>query len=211
MASPLARCPNCNLFFVASGFSFENTLEVTLEGNMQNCPRCGSWANILDGVYNFFGNVVEIVKAPQTTLDHLKELKSLLEQIERGDKTPEEAANDIERLSPQLSKLADEIRQVGREVKKASKPSFHTWLGTLIGVIGVVIALRGEIKDEAHPHITEQIVIERTLDSLNRQNSHEEIKQLLQRCDPSRQQEKTFREVGDAVFKPLKEYVKTEK
>jgi hypothetical protein len=199
------------LFFLASGFNFENSLSITLEGNQQNCPRCGSWAKVLDGTYNFFGNVVEIINAPQTTLNHLQELKTLLEQVESGDKDPEEAANDIEGLSPQLSAIADEIRQLTREVKEASKPSFHTWLITLIAAIGLAIDFKEEVKDGAHVHTTERVVIEQTLDNLNRRNSNEEIKQLLQRCDPGRQQERKFREIGDAVFKPLRERRKTEK
>ena len=66
-----ALCDNCGAIF-PSGFEVGNSEAIYFEGNREQCPVCGEFAHIPDGLFNFTNNVVEIVQAPDRTEEDLK-------------------------------------------------------------------------------------------------------------------------------------------
>ena len=79
MSAP-ALCQRCGNLFQSQGFNIKNGLNITFIGCSESCPKCGSDATILDGTYNFYNDVVEVVKGTKFTRDSVERLKTLTSQ-----------------------------------------------------------------------------------------------------------------------------------
>lgn len=102
-----AFCDSCGAVF-GSGFIIDNSVNVTLSGNKSGpCPVCGGTGSVPDGVFKFVGGTMEILTAPQRTIDQLKRLAQILGSARQRNATAEEVKEEIRREVPELSKLAD--------------------------------------------------------------------------------------------------------
>jgi len=73
-------CNNCGTFFPSS-FEISNSTNIVFSGCTSDlCPKCGGIGHIPDGVYNFIGNTIELLSAPNRTHLELEKLKKILEQ-----------------------------------------------------------------------------------------------------------------------------------
>lgn len=124
MARIPAYCSNCGLLF-PSGIAATNVKNLTLAGNKQNCPRCGHMAGIVDGVFNVADDLIEVIKAPDFTVEVLQKLQVLVSQ-------PINTNDDVEAIA----KSADLLHPgFGKAVRKAN---IH---GVWLFLIAAVLAL----------------------------------------------------------------------
>jgi hypothetical protein len=154
MPSIPAFCDSCGTAF-PSGFFFENASKVTLSGNRSGpCPRCGGMGHIPDGVFNFIGNTIEILSAPQRTVEELTRLVQIIHEAKAKQQSNEQVAAQIKRELPGLSLLAD-ILPKNR--------------GELYGFLAVVIATTQLLLESPQPtqEITINVsqVVEQTLEN----------------------------------------------
>jgi hypothetical protein len=154
MPSIPAFCDSCGTAF-PSGFFFENASNVTLSGNRSGpCPRCGGMGHIPDGVFNFIGNTIEILSAPQRTVEELTRLVQIIHEAKAKQQSNEQVAAQIKRELPGLSLLAD-ILPKNR--------------GELYGFLAVVIATTQLLLESPQPtqEITINVsqVVEQTLEN----------------------------------------------
>lgn len=106
MPSLPAFCDSCGAVF-HSGFVVENSTNVTFSGNLSGpCPACGGMGHVPDGVFNFIGNTIEILSAPQRTVEELTRLVAILREAKEKQQPPEEVSQKIERELPGLRGLA---------------------------------------------------------------------------------------------------------
>jgi uncharacterized protein YecA (UPF0149 family) len=85
---------------------FDNATNITLSGNRAGpCPRCGGMGHVPDGVFNFVGSTIEILSAPERTIDELQRFASILREAQKTSQTKEEVAAKVERDVPALSGL----------------------------------------------------------------------------------------------------------
>ncbi len=102
-----AFCDTCGTPF-PSGFSFENATNITLSGNKSGpCPKCGGMGHIPDGVFNFIGSTIEILSAPQRTVEELSRLAQILHDAKSRQQSTEQVATKIKEELPELSSIAD--------------------------------------------------------------------------------------------------------
>jgi len=102
-----AFCDSCGTPF-ASGFFLENALHVNFSGCSSGpCPKCGGTGHVPDGVFNFIGDTVEILSAPDRTVRELRELASLIQAATERRAAPEEVAEQIRAELPGFRRLAD--------------------------------------------------------------------------------------------------------
>jgi hypothetical protein len=107
MPSIPAFCDTCGTAF-PSGFFFENSTNVTLSGNKSGpCPNCGGMGHVPDGVFNFIGSTIEILSAPQRTVEELTRLAQILRDAKTKQQSNEQVTSQIKRELPMLSSLAD--------------------------------------------------------------------------------------------------------
>lgn len=120
-----AFCDNCGTVF-NSGFFVENSHAINFAGNRSGpCPKCGGMGHVPDGVFNFIGNTIEILSAPERTHAELMRLAEILKQAKDRTETKEQVAERIEKEVPGLAKLASLL------------PSNR---GELYGFLGLVLA-----------------------------------------------------------------------
>ena len=107
MPSIPAFCDVCGTPF-SSGLFFENASNVTLSGNKSGpCPSCGGMGHVPDGVFNFIGNTIEILSAPQRTVKELTRLAQIIREAKAKEQSNEQVAAQIKQELPGLSSLAD--------------------------------------------------------------------------------------------------------
>lgn len=67
-----ASCPSCGGLFASRGIQLgPGVKNVTLSGNREECPFCGAWADIADGVFDVIDGILSIVSAPDITQQKL--------------------------------------------------------------------------------------------------------------------------------------------
>lgn len=107
MPSIPAFCDSCGTPF-PSGFFFENSFKVTLSGCKSGlCPNCGGMGHVPDGVFNFIGSTIEILTAPQRTIEELTRLVQILREAKAKQQSTEQVSAQIKQELPGLSSLAD--------------------------------------------------------------------------------------------------------
>ena len=106
MPSVPAFCDTCGTVF-HSGVIAENSsigFSNVLSGP---CPKCGGTGHIPDGVFNFIGNTIEILSAPERTIKELTQLAQILQDAKVKGETPEAVIARIHQELPSLSRMAD--------------------------------------------------------------------------------------------------------
>jgi hypothetical protein len=116
-----AHCPHCGRVFVSSAFSFGLAATVVLENNKTNCPFCGKTADIVDGTFNFLGNVVQVTNAPPRTIAIIKVLQAALNAAQQGE--PDTKV---------LDKIKDASPELADQIQKATVASGKPLVGLLL-------------------------------------------------------------------------------
>lgn len=107
MPSVPAFCDTCGTVF-HSGIVVENATNVTFAGNRAGpCPSCGGTGHVPDGVFNFVGSTIEILSAPERTVEELTRLASILRDARQKRQTPEEVTARIQQEVPSLAGLGE--------------------------------------------------------------------------------------------------------
>ena len=105
MPSVPAFCDTCGTVF-NSGIFVENSTNITFTENRSGpCPSCGGMGHIPDGVFNFIGNTIEILSAPERTIAELTHFAQILREAKAKAETREQVVSRIEKELPSLSRL----------------------------------------------------------------------------------------------------------
>lgn len=142
-----AFCTKCENVF-SSGFIFGGTSRnITLQGNLASCPKCGGIGIVPDGTYDFIEDTIHILSGPETTLDSLRRLKSILEKAKEEDREPQEVAATIKREIPEQSLIADNL-------EKEKKDKFRFQITLMVAIVGIVISAVMEAPGFLNDHDT---------------------------------------------------------
>src|SRR5450830_1236996 len=98
-----AFCDTCGTVF-GSGVVADTATNTTFSGNRSGpCPKCGGMGHIPDGVFNFIGNTIEILRVPARTVAELTHLAKILREAQEKSQTKGEVSARIERELPSLA------------------------------------------------------------------------------------------------------------
>jgi len=123
-----AFCDNCGTIF-PSGFFVEGASQMTLVGNTAGpCPRCGGRGHIPDGVFNFIDSTIEILSAPNRTIDELKRFAAIIGSAKERKATLEQVSEEVAKEVPELSYLMSLL------IPKSSG-DFYGFLAFLLAVV----------------------------------------------------------------------------
>ena len=105
MPSVPAFCDTCGTVF-NSGIFVENSTNISFSGNRSGpCPSCGGMGHVPDGVFNFIGNTIEILSAPERTIKELTRFAQILQEAKEKAETRAQVVSRIEKELPSLSGL----------------------------------------------------------------------------------------------------------
>ena len=85
--------------------------------------------HVPDGVFNFIGNTIEILSAPERTISELLSLERILREAKTQSKTRDQVAKRIKKDLPGLSLLA--------KILPENKSELYGFLGVVIAVIAL--------------------------------------------------------------------------
>ena len=101
-----AFCNTCGTAF-NSGFFVENSTNIRFAGNTSGpCPNCGGMGHVPDGLFNFIGDTIEILSAPDRTTHELISLTKILKEARAKSETKAQVESRIKNELPGLSLLA---------------------------------------------------------------------------------------------------------
>ena len=101
-----AFCNTCGTAF-NSGFFIENSTNVSFAGNTSGpCPKCGGMGHIPDGIFNFIGETIEILSAPERTINELLSLAKIIKKARTNAESKDQVEKRIKKELPGLSLLA---------------------------------------------------------------------------------------------------------
>lgn len=111
-----AFCDTCGAVF-NSGIFAENSTNISFSGcSAGPCPNCGGMGHIPDGVFNFIGNTIEILSAPERTIAELTRLAQILREAKAKANTREQVVSRIEKELPSLSGLGKLLPETRSEL-----------------------------------------------------------------------------------------------
>ncbi|MGD6871096.1 SEC-C metal-binding domain-containing protein [Sutcliffiella horikoshii] len=137
-----AVCDFCGTMF-ASGIYVENS-QVSFSGNKAGpCPNCGKSGHIPDGVFNFIGNAIQILNAPDRTIFELERFSDILGGVIEERTTPEQFEEKVKKEAPALSPILSLLPKTREEKRE----DFKFTLAILIQVIIAIITLSSQAAD----------------------------------------------------------------
>lgn len=105
-----ATCLTCNFIFPSA---FNLSGRFTIRGCTTNCPRCGSLAQVWDGVFDAAENILNIVQMSAFTQEQIDSFLTQSRLALSGQISLEQLEERSRKIDPNLGKAAEEIRKSG--------------------------------------------------------------------------------------------------
>ncbi len=161
MSGLIAFCnnPECGAVFQHNGiFGGPGSVTgLTFSGvQVGPCPKCGSYGNVPDGIYEYFDEQLSFIKGPKSSIEALLQVEVLLRSLKKEKISKEDVIERVRQIDPSIAE----------NFKKApSKTDYNQWLNTLIALITVAILCQQTyfkdkpddvIKDKFIEHLLEE-------------------------------------------------------
>jgi|SRR5690625_3825784 len=160
-----AFCDNCGNVF-PSGLVIQNVLNITLQNNKSQCPKCHQMASVPDGIFNFYSDAIEILEASEQTVYELQKFFRILQQATENETNLQ---NKIKKEVPKLSFLA---KFIPNDVKELAV--YLTAIGTLIGIFTEKVQINTHIEINPHIEINQMIKSEDIYNQCDLEKENEE-------------------------------------
>jgi hypothetical protein len=149
-----AVCGNCGTIF-PSGYVVQGKVEAAyFEGNQGTCPVCGQMARIPDGLFNFADEAIEVLQAPDRTVEDLRRFGAILQDLREKNASAEEVRETIEREAPWFAPLARLLPQ--------DRNQALMYLAVLLQALQLLLSSAPEINIH-DVYLNSEIVIEDTV------------------------------------------------
>lgn len=123
-------CDTCGNVF-ASGIFMDNSVGVFENTEVGPCPYCGGWGHVPDGTFNVVQGVIEVLSAPQRSIDELIRLNNLLQKAKVSNLESNEVVEKINEESPELSPLLSFLKN----------EDFRYWLPVMLTILNILITI----------------------------------------------------------------------
>ena len=109
MISMPAICDHCGTLF-PSGIVGGGGAVIDAGGAIAGpCPKCNSKGHVPHGTFKFLDDVIEVISAPQRTLDELRTLSVLVDKVKKDEISKEEFNDKVKEEVPDLHPILDWI------------------------------------------------------------------------------------------------------
>lgn len=158
-----AFCDTCGTMF-PSGIFVENST-ISLFGNKAGpCPKCGGMGHIPDGIFKFIGNTIEILSAPQRTLQELIRFANIINEAQKKKYSSEEVIEKVKRDTPEFSSITDLLPK--------NRGELYAFLALLLTMIQILT----QFSENPSQNITNNINITQVIEQTYRNRPIEEKK-----------------------------------
>jgi hypothetical protein len=129
--SPLAFCPVDGLFVATGAAVATGNAKLSFSHCGTNCPTCGGPSEILPGLYEPDGANIRLLLDPGVSPEALQALQKIIESVQAGTITPEQAIKEAEKVHTGWGRFFDVSKWSNQSVMLSS--AFITALGVIIG------------------------------------------------------------------------------
>ena len=147
---------NCGAMFKASNLisATGNTTVTFKDVGYGPCPNCGSMGEIPDGVYSFVNNAISFLTGPETSIDLLRQIESILRKATPRSSNKEKVLNEINSISPKTALLLQ---------KTTDNSNYLQWIPIYIALIALAIQIHtsyfkndADIEKEFRNHLLQE-------------------------------------------------------
>lgn len=166
MGNVPAKCRACDHTFFA-GIQITNARGISLSGNKQTCPRCGRWADIVEGTFDVSGDNYKQTAGAPVDPKLFTKLGLILVQAKLDKLRPDEI---IEKVAPHSPALARRLNAVADD-PQAFATVIAAIIAAIAGVVAAMVATSGEEPPKSEINIIlqrPQSDLEKTRDTLHR-------------------------------------------
>jgi hypothetical protein len=83
---------------------------LVLEGNREQCPRCGASAELPDGTFDVVGDTIHVLSASELTRERLLRLQTVLDSARAGRISEDEVVQAVADEAPEFAGLMQRLR-----------------------------------------------------------------------------------------------------
>jgi hypothetical protein len=141
-------CSSCGAIF-PSGIVAENLTNAAHDDINGSCPYCGGSGQVPAGLYNFIGRTIELLNAPEKTVDELNKLSVILRNFDGKKTGVHEIRQQILQEVPKYALIVDLLPVHQNEL---------LYIQMILFIITIVITLM--LTDQQAPISTETIIAE---------------------------------------------------
>lgn len=153
-----AFCDICGTMF-PSGIFVENST-ISLSGNRAGpCPKCGGMGHIPDGIFQIIGNTIEVLSAPQRTLQELKRFAEVINEAQKKEYSSEEFIEKVKENIPEFSSITDLIPK--------NRAELYAFIALLLTIIQILM----QSPEKPSQNITNNINIRQVIEQAYRETS----------------------------------------
>jgi hypothetical protein len=77
------------------------------------CPVCNKAGRVLDGTYNLIGDTIQVLSAPEWSMEKLSWLANRINAARAGTVAPEQVADEITKDAPEIAALMSKLMRGG--------------------------------------------------------------------------------------------------
>lgn len=160
-----AFCNNCGLSFNSGIFVGAGAKNITLTNIKSQCPRCSTMSYVPEGVFNFTQDTMEILCAPDRTIEELKNLEKILKKCTEDNISIIKTIESIEKEVPSLSKLT--------YILPRDRNQFYAFAALVLTIINTAVSCTPEekaniiINQNIQQHIIQQTISEINIHQYN--------------------------------------------
>jgi hypothetical protein len=122
--------PQCRAAFPATGIlGGTGTVQMT-NVHVGPCPACGSYGQILDGLYSFSDELIQFLKGPKESISNLKKVETLLRGLKYLEISKNDVIKQVESISPNIAIVLN---------RAPITPTFQQWIAIIISFITLAI------------------------------------------------------------------------
>lgn len=134
-------CDNCGTLFATESLLGGDWRQVSFENvGFGPCPVCGSTGRVLDGTYDFIGDTIRVLSAPEWSLERLGWLQERIAAARAALVAPEAVVDEVVAASPELAALVRPLLQKGWKA-----------LQILVTILAIVTFVQSQANPAATP------------------------------------------------------------
>ena len=112
MASLPCYCPICSSIYPCNNFRVSgNVINSTFKNCLETCPNCGLLAKVVDGTYNFYDDVIQVVEGTPFTYYAATQIQKIAKDAIQNKTSIDEAIDALCIVAPTIGNVVKELNK----------------------------------------------------------------------------------------------------
>lgn len=154
-----AFCGHCGLAF-KSDFEVRDITECGFIDCTCTCPRCRKMARIPSGIYNTFGETVELLLGPDSSVEQLIRLRLAIQTAMSRRDAAETVRKAVVETAPQLTSIASAL--------PTNRAELYAFLSVLVAIVAMLISAYAAYKPSGPTKVEVESIVRSAFDQMSK-------------------------------------------